>query len=226
MFLSRLLYQFPTFLQRLYRGVVWRGDTSHKCVYLTFDDGPKPEVTEPLLDILDRYGVKATFFWVGENVWRYPDMAREVVRRGHTVGNHTFNHLPGMKNLRMLYCDNVFLAEDMMQQALGPDWQSHHLFRPPYGRMRQRQKRILRKHFTIVLWDFITHDYNPNYNSERILSLTKKFVRNGSVIVFHDSLKAKNQMLSAVPLVIEYLQKEGYEFRTVDTITPRADASN
>ena len=113
-----------------------------------------------------------------------------------------------------------------MQQALGPDWQSHHLFRPPYGRMRQRQKRILRKHFTIVLWDFITHDYNPNYNSERILSLTKKFVRNGSVIVFHDSLKAKNQMLSAVPLVIEYLQKEGYEFRTVDTITPRADASN
>jgi len=214
--LSRLLYQFPTFIQRLYPGVVWRGDTSRRCVYLTFDDGPKPEVTAPLLDILDRYKVKATFFWVGENVWRHPDMAREVVRRGHVVGNHTFNHLPGWKNRRMLYCDNVYLSEEMMQQALGPDWHSLHLFRPPYGRMRPRQRRILRKDFTIVLWDFITHDYNPNYSCEQILALTKRIVRNGSVVVFHDSLKAKKNVLSAVPMVIEYLQKEGYEFRTLD----------
>ena len=209
MFLSRLLYQFPTFIQRLYRGVVWRGDTSH---------GPKPEVTGPLLDILDRYKVKATFFWVGENVWRYPAMAREVVRRGHVVGNHTFNHLPGMKNRRMLYCDNVYLSEDMMQHTLGPEWHSLHLFRPPYGRMRQRQKRILRKDFTIVLWDLITHDYNPKYTCEQILAITKRYVRNGSVIVFHDSLKAKKNVLSAAPMVIEYLQKEGYEFRTLDSV--------
>ena len=214
----RLLYQFPTFIQRLYRGVVWRGDTSHKCVYLTFDDGPKPEVTGPLLDILDRYKVKATFFWVGENVWRYPEMAHEVVRRGHVVGNHTFNHLPGMKNRRMLYCDNVYLSEDMMQHTLGPEWHSLHLFRPPYGRMRQRQKRILKKDFTIVLWDLITHDYNPKYTCEQILAITKRYVRNGSVIVFHDSLKAKKNVLSAAPMVIEYLQKEGYEFRTLDSV--------
>ena len=221
MFLSRLLYQFPTFIQRLYRGVVWRGDTSHKCVYLTFDDGPKPEVTGPLLDILDRYKVKATFFWVGENVWRYPEMAREVVRRGHVVGNHTFNHLPGMKNRRMLYCDNVYLSEDMMQHTLGPEWHSLHLFRPPYGRMRQRQKRILKKDFTIVLWDLITHDYNPKYTCEQILAITKRYVRNGSVIVFHDSLKAKKNVLSAAPMVIEYLQKEGYEFRTLDEMSSK-----
>ena len=217
----RLLYQFPTFIQRLYRGVVWRGDTSHKCVYLTFDDGPKPEVTGPLLDILDRYKVKATFFWVGENVWRYPEMAREVVRRGHVVGNHTFNHLPGMKNRRMLYCDNVYLSEDMMQHTLGPEWHSLHLFRPPYGRMRQRQKRILKKDFTIVLWDLITHDYNPKYTCEQILAITKRYVRNGSVIVFHDSLKAKKNVLSAAPMVIEYLQKEGYEFRTLDEMSSK-----
>lgn len=223
MFLSRLLYQFPTFIQRLYRGVVWRGDTSHKCVYLTFDDGPKPEVTGPLLDILDRYKVKATFFWVGENVWRYPAMAREVVRRGHVVGNHTFNHLPGMKNRRMLYCDNVYLSEDMMQHTLGPEWHSLHLFRPPYGRMRQRQKRILKKDFTIVLWDLITHDYNPKYTCEQILAITKRYVRNGSVIVFHDSLKAKKNVLSAAPMVIEYLQKEGYEFRTLDSVLMNND---
>ena len=216
--LPRLLYQFPTFIQRLYRGVVWRGDTSHKCVYLTFDDGPKPEVTGPLLDILDRYKVKATFFWVGENVWRYPEMAREVVRRGHVVGNHTFNHLPGMKNRRMLYCDHGYLSEDMMQHTLGPEWHSLHLFRPPYGRMRQRQKRILKKDFTIVLWDLITHDYNPKYTCEQILAITKRYVRNGSVIVFHDSLKAKKNVLSAAPMVIEYLQKEGYEFRTLDSV--------
>lgn len=216
--LHRLLYQFPTFIQRLYRGVVWRGDTSHKCVYLTFDDGPKPEVTGPLLDILDRYKVKATFFWVGENVWRYPEMAREVVRRGHVVGNHTFNHLPGMKNRRMLYCDNVYLSEDMMQHTLGPEWHSLHLFRPPYGRMRQRQKRILKKDFTIVLWDLITHDYNLKYTCEQILAITKRYIRNGSVIVFHDSLKAKKNVLSAAPMVIEYLQKEGYEFRTLDSV--------
>jgi len=221
MLLSRLLYQFPTFIQRLYRGVVWRGDTSRRCVYLTFDDGPKPEVTKPLLDILDRYQVKATFFWVGENVWRHPEMAREVVRRGHIVGNHTFNHLPGMKNRRMLYCDNVYLSEEMMHRTLGPDWHSHRLFRPPYGRMRLRQKHILEKDFTVVLWDLITHDYNPNYTCEQILRIVKHLVRNGSVIVFHDSLKAKKNVLSAVPVVIEYLQKEGYEFRTLDEMARR-----
>ena len=221
MLLSRLLYQFPTFIQRLYRGVVWRGDTSRRCVYLTFDDGPKPEVTKPLLDILDRYRVKATFFWVGENVWRHPEMAREVVRRGHIVGNHTFNHLPGMKNRRMLYCDNVYLSEEMMHRTLGPDWHSHRLFRPPYGRMRLRQKHILEKDFTVVLWDLITHDYNPNYTREQILHIVKHLVRNGSVIVFHDSLKAKKNVLSAVPVMIEYLQKEGYEFRTLDEMARR-----
>lgn len=215
MLISRLLFQFPTWMQHLYRGVIWRGNSQEKIVYLTFDDGPVPEVTLPLLDILDRYHIHATFFWVGENVFRYGDVALEVYRRGHTIGNHTFNHLPGYKCRKLFYMNNVDLTEDIIRRTLGDDFQSTHLFRPPYGRMKLSEKSELRNHFKIVLWDLITHDYNPKYMPQQIVWLVRKFVRNGSIIVFHDSEKARDNMLTSLPMVIEYLQQEGYHFGTL-----------
>lgn len=210
-----LLYQIPTWIQRLYADVVWRGDLHKKCVYLTFDDGPVPEVTPQVLDILEHYGVRATFFCVGENVYRYGDLAREVVRRGHSIGNHTFNHLSGCKHKRDEYLNNIALCEDVLSRTLGSDWTSEHLFRPPYGRMRWQQRRWLKSHYRIVLWDIITHDYNANYSPQQILAIVRRYVRCGSVIVFHDSIKAQRNVLSALPLAIEYLQSEGYQFEVI-----------
>ncbi|MBP3586885.1 MAG: polysaccharide deacetylase family protein [Paludibacteraceae bacterium] len=215
MLFSRILYQIPTFVQRMFRGVLWRKDTSKKCVYLTFDDGPIPEVTPQILDILDKHNVKATFFWVGENVYRYPDLAREVVMRGHQVGNHTFNHMPGLKTKNETYYNNVELCSEVMRNTLGSDWVDAKLFRPPYGRSKWSQRRWLRKHYQIVLWDVITHDYSKNYHASRIVKIVCEFVRNGSIILFHDSIKSQHNTLEALPKVIRLLKKQGYTFETL-----------
>ena len=203
----RLLYQFPTWLQRLYRGVVWRMDPSSKVVYLTFDDGPIPECTPQVLDILAQYGVKATFFMVGENVERYPELLARVREEGHAVGNHTYHHLKGFKTCTHTYLQDVQQANVILQT---------HLFRPPHGRMKYSQKKALHETGqTIYLWDVLTHDYNPCYSVEKMLSVVKRYTRNGSIIVMHDSLKSKDRMLQLLPLMIQWLHAEGYKCETL-----------
>ena len=183
----RLLYQFPTWLQRLYRGVVWRMNPSSKVVYLTFDDGPIPECTPQVLDILAQYGVKATFFMVGENVERYPQLLARVREEGHAVGNHTYHHLRGYKTCTHTYLQDAHKANTILQT---------HLFRPPHGRMKYSQKQLLREEgWNIYLWDVLTHDYNPRYTVEKMLAVVKRYTRNGSIIVMHDSLKSRDRML-------------------------------
>ena len=192
-------------MQRLYRGVVFRGDTSRKVVYLTFDDGPIPEVTPALLDILREAGVKATFFMVADNVRKYPDLAARVVAEGHRVGNHTFNHLRGTQYSTAEYMANVAKAAEILPKT--------NLFRPPYGRLRAAQKRALREQgYKIVLWDVLTHDYDAAYSTERLVEIVRKYVRKGSIINFHDSVKSNERMLAAIPQVIDYLKNEGYSF--------------
>ncbi|MCQ2342230.1 MAG: polysaccharide deacetylase family protein [Paludibacteraceae bacterium] len=196
--------------------IKWRGDKSSKCVYLTFDDGPIPEVTPQVLDILDKYGIKATFFWVGENVYRYPDLAREVFRRGHTVANHTFNHLAGWHTDKHVYRTNCQLCDDVIANTLGSSWNNLHLFRPPHGRQRPSQKRwLLHNGYRIVLWDIITHDYNRSYTSGQIVEIVQRFVRNGSIILFHDSKKSAPNTLEALSPTIEWLLANGYSFQTI-----------
>lgn len=210
----RPLFQIPSCLQHLYRKVLWRGDLSCRCVYLTFDDGPIPDVTPTVLDILDQYRVKATFFCVGDNVARYPDLAREVLSRGHQIGNHTYHHLRGLQSTTSTYVADTEQCETTLQSVLHTP--SSHLFRPPHGRTRYAQRRWLMSHgYQVVLWDVLTHDYNPSYTPADILSIVQRYTRNGSIIVFHDSIKAADNMLSALPQVIEMLKKQGYEFRTL-----------
>ncbi len=211
----RLLYRIPDWIRFFYRDAVWRGDRSQKCVYLTFDDGPVPEATPHVLDILDRYGVKATFFWVGENVSRYPALAREVIRRGHSVGNHSYHHVEGLKIGNRAYFDDIRLADEAIQAVAGEAWRDPHLFRPPHGRTKPSQRRWLVHRYRLVLWDVITHDYNPDYTPERIVHIVRRYVRNGSIILFHDSIKAKENTLPALPQAIEWLQQEGYVFKTL-----------
>lgn len=198
-----LLYQFPTWLQRLYRDVVWRMDSSSKVVYITFDDGPIPECTPQVLDILSKYGIKATFFMVAENAEKYPELLARVRAEGHTIGNHTYHHMRGHQSCTQKYLEDALHGEQVLQT---------NLFRPPHGRMRYSQKKnLLDAGYTIYLWDVLTHDYNPRYSAEQVLEVVKRYTRNGSIIVLHDSLKSKDRMLNALPHIIEWLQQEGYQ---------------
>lgn len=199
--------QPPWFYRALFPGVIWRKKTSKKCVYLTFDDGPIPEITPWVLDILDTYGIKATFFCVGDNVRKHPEVYQMVLDRGHRVGNHTFNHIQGIRFWTKNYLANVEEAAQYIKSDL---------FRPPHGHMRMAQVLKLRKLYKIIMWDVVTRDYSPHMTPNGVLNVVKRYTRDGSVIVFHDSLKAEQNMREAMPRAIEWLLAEGYEFRLFD----------
>lgn len=198
--------QPPWFYRVLFPGVTWRIPTTPKSVYLTFDDGPIPEVTPWVLDTLDKYGVKATFFCVGDNVRKYPKTYQMILARGHQVGNHTFNHIQGLRFWTKNYRANIEKAATYIQS---------NLFRPPHGHMRFPQVIALRKLYRIIMWDVVTRDYNPNMTPDEVFNVVKKYTRNGSIIVFHDSLKAEKNMREAMPRSIEWLLEQGYEFKTL-----------
>lgn len=201
-----LIEQTPDFIRKLIPGAVWRLPQKEKTVYLTFDDGPIPEVTPWVLDLLKKYNIKATFFCVGDNVRKYPEVFKMVVSAGHSVGNHTFNHLQGFKVKSDKYVENVELADAYIRS---------NLFRPPHGHLRIRQGTKLSKKFRFVMWDVITRDYNRKLSGEYVLNVVKRYARNGSIIVFHDSIKAEKNMKYALPRAIEFLLSEGYKFEKI-----------
>lgn len=193
-----LIYRilFPEAIWRLKRG-------GSKKVFITFDDGPIPEVTPWVLDLLDSYGIKATFFLVGDNVRRYPELFEEIKRRGHSYGNHTMHHLQGFKVTTHRYMRDITEADQLIGSSL---------FRPPHGLIRWKQARGIKNHYNIVMYDLVTRDYSKKLTPEEVLDNVKRYVRNGSIIVFHDSLKAEKNMRYALPRAIEWLKDEGYEF--------------
>jgi len=195
--------QFPDMLRPLMGKLTWRKNPSEKVIYLTFDDGPVPEVTPQVLDILDQHNLKATFFCVGENVQKYPEVYADILQRGHRTGNHTFNHIKGFSTTATDYVENVRKASEFIHS---------NLFRPPHGRFTFRQRRLLKSDYELVMWDIITHDYNKNLSPETILQNVKRYSRNGSLVVFHDSIKAKDRVLTVLPMVIEFWKAEGYQF--------------
>jgi peptidoglycan/xylan/chitin deacetylase (PgdA/CDA1 family) len=196
-------FQFPDALRPLMGKLTWRKNPSEKVIYLTFDDGPVPEVTPQVLDILDKYGLKATFFCVADNVQKYPEVYADVLQRGHRTGNHTFNHLKGFSTSTTDYVENVRKASEFIES---------NLFRPPHGQISFRQRRLLKRSYEIIMWDLITHDYNKNLSPQIILQNVKRYSRNGSLVVFHDSIKAKDRVLNVLPQAIEFWKTEGYSF--------------
>ena len=190
-----------------------------RAVYLTFDDGPIPEVTPQVLAILERYGVRATFFMVGENIDKYPEVYRQVVSAGHSVGNHTYNHLKGWKLRTPDYLANVAKWEEARNRQISNHQSpitNHLLFRPPYGRTWWWQRRALQRlGYRIYLWDVLTRDYNPCRSPEAMLRQIQRQTRPGSIINFHDSLKSNERMLTVLPQAIEWLLAQGYELRTL-----------
>lgn len=196
--LYRLL--FPEAIWRLRRN-------KRKVVFLTFDDGPIPEVTPWVLDLLDSYHIKATFFMVGDNVKRNPDIYEEVRRRGHSIGNHTMHHLQGFKVQSIKYWRDITQAAELIDSRL---------FRPPHGLIRWRQAKAIKKHYNIVMYDLVTRDYSNRLGWEDVFNNVKTFARNGSIIVFHDSLKAQANLIKALPAAIDWLKEQGYEFLPLD----------
>lgn len=195
--------QPPLLYRLLFPEALWRHKLKRrKVVYLTFDDGPIPEVTPWVLDTLDRYGVKATFFLVGDNVRKYPELFDEIKRRGHSYGNHTMHHLQGMKVRALRYMRDITEADNLIDSPL---------FRPPHGIIRWKQAKAIKAHYNIVMYDVVTRDYSKWMTPEEVLATVRRYVRNGSVIVFHDSLKALKNMQWAMPRAIEWLQLHGYE---------------
>ncbi|RXE74859.1 polysaccharide deacetylase family protein [Muribaculaceae bacterium Isolate-013 (NCI)] len=197
-----LLYRllFPEGIWRIKRG------GGRRVVYLTFDDGPVPEVTPWVLDTLDRYGIKATFFLVGDNVARNPGLFEEIKRRGHSWGNHTMHHLQGRLVSTYRYMHDISEANSLIGSPL---------FRPPHGLIRWKQARAIKDHYNIILYDLVTRDYSRKLTPERVFNNVRRYARNGSIIVFHDSLKAEKNMKAALPRAIEYLLARGYEFEAI-----------
>lgn len=200
-----MLIEQPPYLYRLlFPEAVWRiKKRGTKAVYLTFDDGPIPETTPWILDLLDREGIKATFFMVGDNVRRHSELLEEIKRRGHSYGNHTMHHLQGIKTSNERYLADVEEAAALIDSPL---------FRPPHGLMKFSQARAIKRHSNIVMYDLVTRDYSHRLTAEQVLDNVKKYARQGSIIVFHDSLKARERMQKALPAAIEWLRGQGYEF--------------
>jgi peptidoglycan/xylan/chitin deacetylase (PgdA/CDA1 family) len=200
--------QPPTLYRSLYRRGIWRIPCREKpTVYLTFDDGPIPEITPWVLDTLKRYGIKATFFCVGENVYRHPHLLQQIKAEQHATGNHTYNHLQGMRTRTGRYMENVEKAQQLLDTSL---------FRPPHGHIRLPQWNELSRKYRVVFWDVVTRDYSKYITAQKVVDNVKRYARNGSIIVFHDSLKAKQNLLEALPQSIEWLLEQGYSFATIE----------
>lgn len=208
-----IIEQPSTWMRWLYPSAIWRMSHKERAVYLTFDDGPIPEATPFILDTLDRYRVKATFFMVGENVKKYPHLKREIEERGHRLGNHTYNHVGGLGCRSKEFLRNTYKADQLIHSKL---------FRPPRGWMLWTQYMRLRKKFTIIMWDVVTRDYSLLLTADDVVENVKHYTRNGSIITFHDSLKSIDKLQTALPRSIEWLQSEGYEFRLFDADQPRS----
>jgi peptidoglycan-N-acetylglucosamine deacetylase len=198
-------------IKKLYPAALWRGDAALKKLYLTFDDGPVEGITDFVLDLLKEKNIRATFFCVGENVKKNPGLFTRIIKEGHAVGNHTFNHVNGWNMHTSEYLENVEqCARIIVQQE--PGRLEKPMFRPPYGKLKRSQYRTLLSQYNIVMWDVLSGDYDADTSAERCLKNVISNTRNGSVIVFHDSIKAQKKMEYALPRFIDDALQKGYEF--------------
>ena len=192
------------YIRQFYPHATWRMDSDEHAVYLTFDDGPIPESTPFILKTLADFNAKATFFMVGDNVKKYPQLYQQIVDAGHQVGNHTMNHLGSFKHWTTTYIINTFQANELIHA---------HLFRPPHGWMRHSVYYWIKKYFRVVMWDVLTRDYSKWMTPEDVVNNVKTLTRNGSIITFHDSLKSIDKLYTALPESLQWLKDQGYEFK-------------
>lgn len=208
-----MIYRAPFFLPWLYPNLTWHIPTTEKQLYLTFDDGPIPGPTDFVLETLNHHNIKATFFCIGDNVRKHPDVFKKVIDQGHTPGNHTFNHVKGWTTPLKDYVDNTAQC-DAIFQSMKVESATLKLFRPPYGRITRAQIKALND-YKIVMWDVLTHDYDQSKSPETCLNNAIRATRPGSIVVFHDSLKAERNMTHALPRYIDHFLNKGYTFNVL-----------
>lgn len=201
-----LIEQMPLWVRKWYPTVLWRKDPAQKTLYLTFDDGPTPDGTDWILNQLDELGIKATFFCIGANAEKHPQLMQKIKDKGHAIGLHGYSHVRGLYKNKPAYLADI---------EKGAQYIDSNLFRPPHGRITPKQAKLLAQKYTLVLWDVITRDYDANLKPEQVAKIALKYTRNGSIIVFHDSTKALKNMQYAFPRVVKQWLSEGYQFKTL-----------
>lgn len=204
--MSMYLAKTPQFFQSLFPNFVWRLPTAEKDLYLTFDDGPVPEVTPWVLDELAKYNAKATFFCVGDNINKHPKIFQRIVDEGHTVGNHSYNHLSGWATDNISYFHNIRYCASLVNSKY---------FRPPYGRIKPTQAQFLQRHYKIIMWDVLSGDFDAKISKKQCYSNVMENAKEGSIVVFHDNIKAIDKLQYALPRVLESYSKMGYKFESI-----------
>ncbi|MBI9055311.1 MAG: polysaccharide deacetylase family protein [Bacteroidales bacterium] len=190
----------------VFRDLIWHFPGKENELFLTFDDGPEPEITPWVLSELKKYNAKATFFCVGNKVEKNPSLYNQILAEGHSVGNHTYSHIKGWTTASENYVSDVDKAKEFIQSKL---------FRPPYGRIRPHQLKILKKDFKIVMWDVLSKDYDPKTTNEQCFNNVTDYAESGSIIVFHDNIKSQNNLFYALPKVLEYYSDQGFVFNSI-----------
>ncbi|WP_179334314.1 polysaccharide deacetylase family protein [Winogradskyella costae] len=217
----------PDFVKIVFPNFIWNINTKNKELYLTFDDGPTPEITDWVLSTLNDYNAKATFFCIGNNIEKHPDIFQSIISEGHTIGNHTYNHLKGWKHNVKDYIDDV----EKTQHLINSKFQEYHkhsqdayennsgltLFRPPYGKIKPKQNKQLQElGYKVVLWDVLSYDWDNSVTEEACLKNVTSAAVKGSIIVFHDSVKASQHLKHVLPKVLEYYDKRGFKFKSIN----------
>ncbi len=206
-----LPFKTPFVAPYIYPKLLWKVKTAEKLIYLTFDDGPIPNLTEWVLETLKAFEAKATFFCVGENVEKHPEIFQRIVDDGHAIGNHTQHHLNGKKTPYAEYLADALACDEVLKSK----GQATHLFRPPYGRLTLKQRKELSKQKQIVMWDVLTQDYDQSMSPELILKRSISATERGAIVVFHDNLKAEKNLKAVLPKYLEYFSQAGYRFTTL-----------
>jgi peptidoglycan-N-acetylglucosamine deacetylase len=201
-------------MRAIYPDFLWRVKTDEKVIYLTFDDGPIPDITEFVLEELNKYKAKATFFCIGGNIEKHPSIFQQVVNQGNTIGNHTFNHLKGWNTEDEEYIENFKKCEKFINSQLTTH-NSQLKFRPPYGRIKKSQAAEIMKTHEIIMWDVLSGDYDQSISKEIVLKKTLKYSEQGSIVLFHDSIKASKNMKYALPRFLEHFSEKEYTFKSL-----------
>lgn len=201
------LHHYGWIFRFLFPSFIWNIPTKEKELFLTFDDGPIPEVTEWVLDTLKFHGVKATFFCVGENIRKHPQVFQRIITEGHLVANHTQHHIKGTKFSTAEYLENVRECEATMR-----GYNSKNLFRPPYGKLKRSQRLELQKKYKIIMWEVLSADFDPKLTPEKCLEKTVQYSKEGSIVLFHDSVKTIQKIETVLPAYITIMKAKGFKF--------------
>lgn len=207
----------PRIAKKMFPDYVWDVPNSQKVIYLTFDDGPTEKITHWILATLEQYQAKATFFCIGKNIEKHPDVFLHILNQGHAVGNHTHNHIKGWKTKTKDYLENTARAQKTIQSVLQkPGIKAPNLFRPPYGKIKSKQgKKLIEQGYQIIMWDVISFDWDARVLPETCLKNVTNKASHGSIVVFHDSLKASKNMQYALPKTLDYFSKKGFSFKAL-----------